>query len=637
MIFHPYSALYQFRARWNLSPDTPVTIYSTFFNRPPTTSSSLHPFYPHLAGLVALGGVHMEGMQGQYWLLPIGVAFNNTLWDSRFPLRTPGVVPSGSLRGDFCFGNIAEYTVTVDFLAKGGMETWKLSGEGRGRFTKERTSYQGEREIRNLWDVVEELGLPDMGFPQLLYRQVYSFFAEGNLAEPPSLLAYLEREGGKEVLFQYPDLKIKPSPLSALLFSDVVLTSSATEWVDRFGSIYNEGGKGRQLLGHNFTETVLFNFFYRALDFFGPYAIAIPKGEGVWTATISKSLKSAKHFPYYVPTQRKWLYSLVSLPVWEYKVKWYYIDAPIRETPFPKQSDTSFLLFSAPYQGKGEVAIYTYEADYEKLIGKSAPGENPQITSGIFHLGGRKEVYQAGEPPEWLHPRMEWFFAPRRHPWRHKRFTQCFSLIPPFPSAPVGQPSPFDVYNWHPTGNFLYLRWDGTDWCSYDYTGERIPKDSKGFSLPPPDILKEKMGRFAVDSALPVFLHRPEMAEVLLFWWQPEEPRFSLILFAYARHLSSLCFNYSSPYIPWEFWLSPLDPRPILRGRLRMLVWRKGKLRAEKDLGRFPIQYLFPAIEKRTGVVYLPLMMDMGDDGEGKFRLFVFQRNDWTPEIYDLK
>jgi hypothetical protein len=68
-----------------------------------------------------------------------------------------------------------------------------------------------------------------------------------------------------------------------------------------------------------------------------------------------------------------------------------------------------------------------------------------------------------------------------------------------------------------------------------------------------------------------------------------------------------------------------------------MMVWRKGKgVKAERDLGRYPIQYLFPAIEKQTGAIYLPLMADMQGDGSGIFKLFVFMRNDSSPEIYEL-
>jgi hypothetical protein len=68
-----------------------------------------------------------------------------------------------------------------------------------------------------------------------------------------------------------------------------------------------------------------------------------------------------------------------------------------------------------------------------------------------------------------------------------------------------------------------------------------------------------------------------------------------------------------------------------------MMVWRKGEgIVAERDLGRYPIQYLFPAIEKQTGAIYLPLMADMRGDGSGIFQLLVFRRNDWSPDIYDL-
>jgi hypothetical protein len=132
------------------------------------------------------------------------------------------------------------------------------------------------------------------------------------------------------------------------------------------------------------------------------------------------------------------------------------------------------------------------------------------------------------------------------------------------------------------------------------------------------------------------------MPETIFFWFQPEDPNFVYILASYWNHLHSILYGYPdnapfSAHLPYEFCLNPQEPRPITWGNLKMMVWRKGEgVKAEQDLGRYPIQYLFPAIEKQTGAIYLPLLADMQGDGSGIFRLLVFRRNDWSPEIYEL-
>ncbi|MGC8843147.1 MAG: hypothetical protein ACP5QS_04355, partial [bacterium] len=184
--------------------------------------------------------------------------------------------------------------------------------------------------------------------------------------------------------------------------------------------------------------------------------------------------------------------------------------------------------------------------------------------------------------------------------------------------------------------------WDERGWHSYDYLGTEISAGALDVSLPPSDILNQKLGEPLRDCAFLTFLQRGEMPETILFWFQPEDPNFYYIMENYLSHLVSVLYKYPdgasvNAHLPIEFCLNPQDPRPLVWGNLKMMVWRKGQgVVAEKDFGRYPIQYLFPAIENTSGAVYLPLLSDMQGDGSGIFQLFLFRRNDWSPDIYSL-
>ncbi len=639
MIYHPYAAKYKFEASWGTDPEHPITIYSTFFNRPPQDGKYIFiVLYPDLAGLVAVAGV---------WpCLPIEYTFQNTRWYNRSPVPRPAPYPSGD--GDFWFGNAAYYSVTVDFLADGGSEFWQIASQGgEAKYPKEPKCivppYQGERKLTNLWLEADELEIPDIGYPQLLNRSIYSHHSDQRLADFPTLTAYLEydEELSKLTLYQYPDIHIpQEKPLSQLISCEVVLSGERTDY---FG--YSGPKMEPQLLGHGSGETVLFNFAYRCLDFFGPYALAIPKGEGVWTITLKKTIKDARHIRYQHPTAKlKWTYNIVSLPIWDYSIRWYIRNTLVRETKFPKETETSFIYFLAPCLDPSNLAIYVWEYDYgHPYFHRWEVTTIPDLKSYFFFPSGRKLMYTAGKEPSWLYPELWWFFAPRRdfdpagRPQRHRRFPQCYSTIPPFPSAPIGLPSLYGVYNWHPTGNFIYIGWDDQGFFSYSERGFPIPDGSYLFPLPPSDILNQKLGRPFIDAILLTLLSRPEMEETIIFWWKPRDLRFFLILQAFYKHFQAIGWEIGDPYIPWEFWLSPQDPRPFTWGYLKMLVWRRYQgIVAERDLGCFPIQFIFPAIEKSTGYIYLPLMVNMNDDGSGQFKLFVFKKNDWSPEEYPL-
>lgn len=184
------------------------------------------------------------------------------------------------------------------------------------------------------------------------------------------------------------------------------------------------------------------------------------------------------------------------------------------------------------------------------------------------------------------------------------------------------------------------LGWDAEgNWLAYDYTGIPISEAAEDVSLPPPAVLKEHLGQPITDCVFLSYLLRPEMPEAILFWFTPEDPNFPHIFNAYTQLLYAILSRYPNgrPTLPWQFCLNPRNPRPLTWGNLNLLVWREEEgVVARCDLGRYPIQYLFPAIEKQTGFVYLPLLWDMGEDGEGRFKLLVFKQNDWTAEVYEL-
>lgn len=657
MIYHTLAPRYIFSCEWSHQPEKWAGIYFTFSSRPA-------PFQIELArsGLVCQTFVSRfycpspADAQTAYErgyeppVNPIEYEFLNTLWYNRTPISPWGVPRSISGQGVFAFGNRGSYSVEVDFLEEGGREIWRLSSAGKMccqyastaiEFPKSgEFAYRGERKIRDIWELYG-----DMGFPQLLWRYVFSYKEHSNLVNPPSLLALLPyNEDANIYLFQYPETKIKDCPLANLLSLERVM--GREEDVEYIG----------QHLGHVFSETILLNLFYRSLDFFGPYAFALPRGEGVWIATLSKSLRGTRRIERKTATLKPWVYEIVTIPEWDYSLRWYLGNIPVKETSVPKMSRTSFIWFAHPYLvPTGQLGLFLYELDYLP----SVMGKSTALGEGIILQSGRKLVYPAGsgnlpDPSNLL------FFPPRDYPtflnyadpWyrlnylaghphiKHRRFTQCYSLIPPYPSTPLGQPSPAQTYNWHYSGNFLMLGWDEKgDWKSYDYWGIPISEGAVDSSLPPPDVLRKKLGSPIKDCVFLSFLLRPEKPDLLLFWFEPEDKNFLYVFDAFLQHLLSILVNYphSQPPLPWEFSLNPQDPTPIIWGKLHLLVWRKGKgVVANKNLGRYPIQYLFPAVERQTGFVYLPILWDMNEDGSGKFKLIKFRRNDWDGEVEDL-
>jgi hypothetical protein len=557
----------------------------------------------------------------------------------------------------------------VDFLGKGGRELWRINAGGKmycGWYKNQKGelievvypkegeySYEGEREITDMWERYKDYG--GMGFPQLLWRKAYSEGEHSITVPLPTLTALLPyKENGYIHLFDYPDPKFSSDKLADLLSIEVVRSD---EW-DNYLSYY--------FVGHSKSETILLNLFYRAWDIFLPFAIPIPRPEGMWIMTLSKSLKDKKQIERKMGTIQ-WTYQVENYPIWEYKAKWYLAN-PLgisfqKETTFPKSSETSFIWYLYPLlKTSGELGVYVYEIDY---LAKNSM-DICDLYAGIYLASGRKLTFNPSDTKNVPDPTNLILLPPRDYPnflsgWdfiyyiqahpqvKHRRFTQCFSAIPPYPSFPLGRPSPGATYNWHTaTGNFLFIGWEWDDnegwyrWVARDYLGTPITEGAVDVNVPPPDVLNSKLGKPIIESIFLSFLQRPEMPETILFWFQPEDPNFAYILASYWSHLQSVLYGYpdlasTNAYLPYEFCLNPKDPRPITWGNLKMMVWRKGEgVKAERDLGRYPIQYLFPAIEKQTGAIYLPLMADMQGDGSGIFQLLVFRRNDWSPDIYDL-
>lgn len=657
MIYYTLAPRFTFSAEWSHSPEKMACLYFTFNPRPPQPGM----------------GIARSGLVCQTYVLryfcplppypedyepsvnPIEDEFLYTNWLTRAPIPPWGVPRSTSGYGVFAFGNRGRYSVEVNFLEDGGREIWRLNSAGKlvcgyephyHIYPKSKEiTFQGERVITDMWRKYL-----DMGFPQLLWRYVYSAREHSNIVNPPSLLALLPYKDNTNIyLFEFPNTKIADTELGKLLSIEVVFQRDED-------IMYGWPGQAKMFLGHAFGQTILLNLFYRSWDFFGPYAFPLPRPEGMWILTLSKSLKDKRRIEKKTSGEVRWIYEIINLPIWEYKARWYLGNALQKETEIPKMSGTSFIWLAYPYLAPtGEIGIYLYELDYlPQVMGKDA-----KLGEGLYLLSGRKLVYPAGsgkipDPSNLL------FFPPKdipsylfylgtealvyylvTHPQaKHRRFTQCYSLIPPYPSVPIGRSSPGQVYNWHFTGNFTMLSWDAKgNWRAYDYTGIPISEEAEDVSLPPPDVLKEHLGQPITDCVFLSYLLRPEMPEAILFWFTPEDPNFPYIFNAYFHHLFSLLvrYPYVFPSLPWEFCLNPQDPRPITWGNLNLLVWRKGKgVITRKNLGRYPIQYLFPAIEKQTGYVYLPLLWDMGDDGEGRFRLLIFRRNDWHMEVEGL-
>lgn len=670
MIYYILAPRFLFSANWSCEPSQWAALYFVFGSRPGTYGAS------HLSGLVCQTLVSREWCPSRMPPSeeyeppgnPLKYEFNSTPWYNRSPIPPWGVPGIGYQFGSaFRFGNRGSYSVEVDFIEEGGREVWRLNSAGKmncgclekkmvapGQWVCERELYypkrgeytfQGERKLTGL----QENPLGGMGFPQLLTRSVFSFEEHSNLVNPPSLQALLPYKGGSDIyLFQYPDTKMADVPLSQLLSVEVV------QQRDEDNPLYLGN-----FLGHTFSEQVLLNLFYRAWDMFGPYAFPLPRGEGIWIMTISKCLKDKKRIEKRAGNSLALLQDVANLPIWEYKARWYLGNNRQKETIIPKMSSTSFIWFLYPYLSpRGDFGAYLYELDYFPLFMKPA---DLGLSEGIFLPSGRKSQYPAGsgKVPD---PNSLIFFPPKDYPSylhyygrdallsymiahpnvKHRRFSQCYSVIPPYPTLPIGKPSPGGkVYNWHLSGNFLMIDLDQNgEWRSFEYNGVPISEGARDVSLPPPDVLKEKLGEAGKDCVFLSFLHRPEMPEVILFWFTPEDPKFPYIFDAYLSHLYSVLVGYPylrNAYLPWEFCLTPQDPRPISWGDLKMLVWRKGRgVVARKNWGRYPIQYLFPAIDQGTGYVYLPLMSDMEGDGGGKFKLFVFKRNDWSGEVYEL-
>ncbi|MBC7330310.1 hypothetical protein H5T88_08140 [bacterium] len=681
MIYFLYAPHFLFSFTWNVKPRKLSCVYFTFCSQ--YSPTGINHF---LSGLVAQTDVARylcPSPTGEFSETnepqsnPIETDFLYTDWLTRTPSTyegTPMSMVPGSLA--FLFGDHGTFSVLVDFIGKGGRELWRINAGGKMacgwyknkqgelvwvEYPKEgEYSYQGEREITDLWEKAKAIG--GMGFPQLLTRQAYCRDEHTITVSLPTLTALLPyKEGGHIHLFDYPDPEFSSDKLAELISIEVV---SSKEW-----DIYYPPGTTIEHLGHKRSESILLNLAYRAWDIFLPFAIPIPRPEGMWIMTLSKSLKDKKRIERKTTTREPWVYQVENYPIWEYTADWYLAN-PLgvsfqKRTTIPKSSETSFIWFLYPLlKTSGELGVYVYEIDYlaRNWYNKC------DLYAGIYLASGRKLVYDPSDTQNVPDPNNLILYPQRDYPnylnfqnvwsliyyWlnnpatKHRRYTQCFSAIPPYPSFPIGRASPGPTYNWHTaTGNFLTITtgWDEEGnyrWYSRDYQGLWVTEGAVDVNVPPPDVLNAKLGEPISESIFLSFLQRPEMPETILFWFQPEDPNFSYILSTYWNHLLTVLDHYPigaplNGYVPWEFYLAPKDPRPITWGKLKMLVWRKGEgVVAERDLGRYPIQYLLPAIEKQTGAVYLPLMADMRGDGSGIFKLFIFRRNDWSPDIYDL-
>ena len=342
-----------------------------------------------------------------------------------------------------------------------------------------------------------------MGFPQLLWRKAYSQDEHAITVPLPTLTALLPyKEDGYIHLFDYPDPKFSSDKLADLLSIEVVRSD---DW---------DVSLGGRFVGHNKAETILLNLFYRAWDIFLPFAIPIPRPEGMWIMTLSKSLKDKKRIERKTGTTQSWVYQVENYPIWEYKARWCLANSLgisfQKETTFPKSSETSFIWYLYPLlKTSGELGVYVYEIDY---LAKNSMNKC-DLYAGIYLASGRKLTFNPSDTKNVPDPTNLILFPPRDYPnflsgWdfiyyiqahpkvKHRRFTQCFSAIPPYPSFPLGRPSPGATYNWHTaTGNFLFIGWEWDEnegwyrWVARDYLGTPITEGAVDVNLPPPDVL----------------------------------------------------------------------------------------------------------------------------------------------------
>jgi len=683
MIYYFWAPHFLFTFRWNHSPEEWYCVYfTTGYAR---------------SGLVAQTYIPRCQCPNEPRRNPIEFEFKYSDWLIRAPFSPWGIPFAWNCETPrFRFGNHGSYSVLVDFLGKGGRELWLIDAGGKiwcgkdlqypkqGEYT-----YQGEREICNIGERSADYG--GMGSPASLWLRTFSpalpqsfwisddgkyRIGEGE-AKPytnfPTLTVLLPYKGETYIhLFDYPEPRFASHKLAELLSIETVEDNEGYLYGTPMLAFIPSVGmvSGRQVLGYHISRTILLNLYYRAWDIFLPFAISIPCPEGTWIITLSKCLKDKKRIEIKLQNEEKTTGEIIYIPIWEYKVRWYLANSRgislQKETILPKSSETSFIWYLYPIlKTSGELGVYVYEIDHlpENSNNKC------DLYAGIYLASGRKLNYKPSDFQNVPDPNNFILFPLRDYPnylnyedpWsrisyfqnypqtKHRRFTQCYSAIPPYPSFPLGRPSPAQDYNWHTeTGNFLSISWERDEreeiyaWVSRDYLGTRIPLETVDATIPPPDVLNSKLGEPIKESVFLSFLQRPEIPETILFWFKPEDPNFSYILKSYLSHLQSVLYRYPDgapqyAHLPYEFCLNPKDPTPISWGNLKMMVWRKGRgVVAKRDLGRYPIQYLFPAIEKQTGAIYLPLMADMQGDGSGIFKLLVFRRNDWSPEIYGL-
>jgi hypothetical protein len=478
----------------------------------------------------------------------------------------------------------------------------------------------------------------------------------------------LKEEGSPYHLFHYPDPDTLPQiPLAQLLDIREVFDKE-TE-----GGIITATGRKKRSKSHR--HYLIFSFCYHDLDFFGPFALAIPTGEGIYSVVIDKKLKDVKKQEFYGagnpaidPSAHDWdgvLTEILSIPIWDYTIRWYLGIKKVREVPFPKESQTSHIVLASPpleypwiLTQPSEPLPYV-ETHHGLLISEIDLPYKPSPNLSFFLPSGRKIL--APFNPQNLR---NIYCLPKGD--KHKRLQQSYPALPPIPTVARGHPAmpliPFEAFAWHWSGNPVVIRGNGwkkfieenpqrfprqfypeglpTPWQSFEYNGLPITPSAINCSIPPPDVLEMHLGEPVKDAIFLSFLLRPEMPEAILFWFEPEDEKFWGLYYDFATLYFYALFYGGASLIDFQhlpFWLAPQDPRPIIWGNLKMLVWRKGTgVVAERDLGRYPIQYLFPAIEKQTGAIYLPLLADMQGDGSGIFQLLVFRRNDWSPDIYDL-
>jgi len=478
----------------------------------------------------------------------------------------------------------------------------------------------------------------------------------------------LNDEGSPYHLFHYPDPDALPQiPLAKLLDIREVLDKETEEIHFSY-----PGGKSRH---KSHCHYVIFSFCYHDLDFFGPFALAIPTGEGIYSVVIDKKLKDVQKkeiygagVPSIDPSAHQWdgvLTEILSIPIWDYTIRWYLGIKKVREVPFPKESQTSHIILASPpleypwILTQPSKPLPYVETHHGLLISEIDLPYKPSPNLSFFLPSGRKIL--APFNPQNLR---NIYCLPKGD--KHKRLQQSYPALPPIPTVARGHPAmpliPFEAFAWHWSGNPVIIRGNGwkkfieenpqrflrqfypeglpTPWQSFEFNGLQISPSTIDCSIPPPDVLEMHLGEPVKDAIFLSFFLRPEMPEAILFWFEPEDEKFWGLYYDFATlYFYALFYGGAQPiafqHLP--FWLAPQDPRPITWGNLKMMVWRKGEgVVAERDLGRYPIQYLFPAIEKQTGAIYLPLMADMQGDGSGIFQLLVFRRNDWSPDIYDL-